>query len=109
MPGGVGNRPVTIDEASADNTRRDDLAPEELVELGQPSSSNRSLEIARQQAPAQALLDDCLPLHFDCVSCSGRDLVVDGPEDRQTGSEQDCAAVEGETKDKSGRVLAPIG
>jgi hypothetical protein len=35
--------------------------------------------------------------------------VVDGPEDRQTGGEQDRAAVEGETKHESGRVLAPIG
>ncbi len=109
VPSGIGDRPATIDEASADDTRGEDLPPEELVELGPPFSSNGSLEIARQEAPAQALLHDYLPLHLDRVPCSCGDLMIDGPEDRQAGGEQDRAAAEGETKHESGDVFAPIG
>ena len=109
VPGSVGDRPFAIDQASADDTRDQDLRLEQLVKLRQAPAVSRSREIARKQAPTQVLLGDCLRLRLDCPLRPRSDLVIDGPEDRQTGSEQDRAAVERETQHEPGRVLARLG
>ena len=106
MPGGVGDRPAAVDQAGADHTRDQDLRSEQLVELGQASAVNGSSEIARQQASAQVLLSDRLCLRLDRSLCPRSDLVIDRPEDRQAGGEQDRTAVESEAQHEPGRVLA---
>ena len=108
VQGRVGDRPVAIDEADADDAGNEGACPDEAVELRPAAVRDRSGEVARPQLPAQRVLGDHSRPGLDRPLGPVGDLPVDDPDDRQAGGREHGARVEREPQQEARRRLTGV-